>query len=120
MKRTTSKAGRLLLLYRLREAGVIGDDNTLQEIGNALGVNRSTILRDLAVIDQVEAEYTLLMASQPWMQRYYTAPEFANEIGASADTVRAMLRDGLIKAHKTGTAGGGRWVIPIAEADKFK
>ena len=65
---TTTKAGRLLLLHRLREAGVI-EGRTLQEIGDALGVNRSTILRDLRVLDQVEAEYQRLMAEQPWARR---------------------------------------------------
>jgi hypothetical protein len=119
MKRTTSKAGRLLLLYRLREAGVIGEENTLQEIGDALGVDRSTILRDLELLDQVEAEYTRLMALQPWARRYYSVADFAQEIGARPDTVRAMLRDGLITAHKRG-GGRGRWVIPLAEVDKFK
>jgi len=50
------KAGRLVLLLRLRDAGVL-EGQTLQAIGTALGVDRSTILRDLRVLDQVEEEY---------------------------------------------------------------
>ena len=118
---TTTKAGRLLLLHRLREAGVI-EGRTLQEIGDALGVNRSTILRDLRVLDQVEAEYQRLMAEQPWARRELTVSEFAVEIGASPETVRAMIRDGLVKAYKrAGQRGrGGRWHVPVTELDRFR
>ena len=120
MRTTISKAGRLVLLLRLRDAGVL-EDQTLQAIGDVLGVNRSTILRDLRVLDQVEAEYQRLIAEQPWLKRELTVTEFAQEIGASPETVRAMIRDGLVKAHKRPERGrGGRWVIPVAEADRFR
>ena len=123
MKRTIkSKAGRLVLLLRLRDAGVL-EGQTLQAIGDVLGVNRSTILRDLEVLDQVEEEYQRLMAEQPWAQRELTVSEFAEEIGASPETVRYMIRDGLVRAHKRpggkGSGKGGRWYIPLAEVDKF-
>lgn len=118
---TTTKAGRLLLLYRLREAGVL-DGRTLQSVGDVLGVNRSTILRDLRVLDQVETEYQRLLAEQPWLRRELTVTEFGEEIGASPETVRAMIRDGLVTAYKrTGQRGrGGRWYIPLTEVDRFR
>jgi excisionase family DNA binding protein len=117
---TISKAGRLVLLLRLRDAGVL-EDQTLQAIGGVLGVNRSTILRDLLVLDQVEEEYRRMMAEQPWLRRELTVTEFACEIGASPETVRAMIRDGLVKAHKRPARGqGGRWCIPLAEVDRFR
>lgn len=118
MTRVTTKAGRLLLLYRLREAGVLGDDHTLQEIGDALGVNRSTILRDLRVLDRVEEEYRRLVAEQPWTARELTPAEFAAQIGVTPETVRVMLRDGLIQAHKRGS-GRGRWRIPVEELRRW-
>ena len=110
-----SKAGRLVLLMRLRGAGVL-EGQTLQAIGDVLGVERSTIMRDLRVLDQVEEEYQQLMALQPWVRRYYTVTEFAQEIGASPETARCMVRDGLVEAHKQ----RGRWRIPVAEVDRFK
>jgi IS30 family transposase len=88
-----------VLLRRPRDAGAI-EAQTLQAIGDVLGVNRSTILRDLRALDQVEAEYQWLMAKQPWTRRELTVAEFAAEIGASPETMRAMIRDGLVKAHK--------------------
>ena len=91
----------------LRDAGVI-EAQTLQAIGDVLGVNRSTILCDLQVLDQVE-EYQRPMAEQPWTRRELTVAESAAEIGTSPETVRAMIRDGLVKAHKQPERGqGGR------------
>lgn len=113
-KRTLTKAGRMLLLHRLQEHEAL-DDLTLQAMGEILGVNRSTILRDLRELDQVEAEYNRLMARQPWVRRELTTADFAQEIGASAETVRAMIRDGLIEARKR----GNRWMIPVAEVERF-
>jgi len=100
VKRTIrGKAGRLVLLLRLREAGVL-ENQTLQALAEVLGTNRSTILRDLRVLDEVEAEYRRLMATQPWVVTEYTVSEFAEAIGASPETVRWMIRDGLVKARK--------------------
>jgi excisionase family DNA binding protein len=121
MKRTTTKAGRLVLLWRLRQEGVL-EGRTLQALGDLLGVDRSTIMRDLREVDRVEAEYKRLMAARPWDRNDLTVSEFAAQVGASAETVRAMIRDGLIEAHKrTGARGrGGRWWIPSAEVDRFR
>jgi excisionase family DNA binding protein len=112
-KTALTKAGRMLL-HRLQEHGVL-DDLTLQTIGEVLGVNRSTILRDPRELDQVQAEYQRLMARQPWIRRELTTADFAQEIDASADTVRAMIRDGLIEARKD----GNRWMIPVREVERF-
>lgn len=113
-RKTLTKAGRMLLLLRLQEQGVL-NDLTLQAIGDVLNVNRSTIHRDLQDLERVEREYRQLMARQPWIKREYTTVEFAEEIGCSAATVRAMIRDGLINARKR----DNRWYIPVHEADKF-
>ena len=34
-------------------------------------------MRDLRVLDQVDAEYQRLMAEQPWTRREFTVTEFA-------------------------------------------
>ena len=117
-QRTAKKAARMLLLLHLKDAGVL-DDLTLQEIGDITGVDRSTIHRDFQDLPAVEAEYRQLMATQPWVRRTLTVDEFAERIGVQPETVRSMIRDGLITASKApGTAGqGGRWIIPAVELD---
>jgi hypothetical protein len=116
-----SKSGRLLLLHRLREADVIDrEEQSLQEIGDALGVDRATILRDFRVLDQVEAEYERLMAIQPWRVRELTTSEFAGEIDASEETVRMLIRDGLIQARKFPQSKSGRWYIPVEELERWR
>ena len=114
-KRTISKAGRLMLLYRMREAGIT-DDLTLQDMGEALGVNRSTIMRDLRELDEVEAEYRHLIATQPWVQREFSTSEFAHVINISPDTVRAMIADGLIAAVKRDE----QWRISLGEVQRWR
>jgi hypothetical protein len=69
------------------------------------------------VLNQVEAEYTWLIALQPRTHQYYTPAEYAQEIGAHPDTARAMIRDGLVEAHKR---PNGHWCFPIAEAERFR
>ena len=120
MTKPVTKAGRLLLLYRLREEGVL-DGMTLQVIGDTLGVNRSTVLRDLRDLEQAESEFHRLAATLPWGPPPLTVQEFARAIGAQPDTVRAMIRDGLVTAHKRPERGqGGRWYIPPGEVERFK
>jgi predicted DNA-binding protein YlxM (UPF0122 family) len=104
----------MLLLHRLRERDLL-DDLTLQAIGDELGVDRSTILRDLRELEKVETEYERLLARQPWVRRELTTAQFAKEVGAAADTVRAMVRDGLVEGRKD----GNRWMIPVGELEKF-
>lgn len=114
-KRTVSKAARLVLLLRLRQQGVL-EDLTYAAIGDVFGVNRSTILRDMEELDLVEEEYQRLMATQPWVRRELTTAEFAEEIGASPQTVRYLIRDGLIEARMR----SHRWWIPVRELERFK
>ena len=113
-KATLTKAGRMLLLHRLQERDLL-DDLTLQAIGDELGVDRSTVLRDLRELEKVEKEYERLLARQPWIRRELTTAQFTEEVGATADTVRAMVRDGRVKGRKD----GNRWMIPIGELEKF-
>jgi len=55
------------------------------------------------------------MARQPWIRRELTTAEFVQQIGASADTVSAMIRDGLIEARKDRR----RWMIALAQVERF-
>jgi DNA-binding transcriptional MerR regulator len=96
-KRTVSKGARLLLLRDLKAAGLL-EGLTLQEIGDALGHNRSTIMRDLNDLEQVEREHERIMSRQPWLKRELNTAEFAEALGWEPETVRAMIREGLIKA----------------------
>ena len=68
-------------------------------------------------------KYRRLLAAQPWLKRELTTTEFARAIGADPETVRAMLRDGLLPdAYKVRGPGRGRraWRIPIGEVDRFQ
>ena len=57
------------------------------------------------------------MALQPWARREYTVSEFAKAAGADPETIRAMIRDGLLQAVKRG-GGRGRWYIPMSEIER--
>lgn len=114
MTRVSTKAGRLLLLMRLRDDHVL-DDRTLQEIGDVLGVDRSTVLRDLREVDEVEEAYRHLMATQPWVQREFSTTEFSTATGVDPEAVRAMIADGLIRAEKRDAL----WYIPRAELKRW-
>jgi hypothetical protein len=61
-KRTATKAARLILLRNLRRLGYL-EGMTLEQIGNRLHVNRSTILRDLRDLDGIEPELERLRAT---------------------------------------------------------
>ena len=107
----------MLLLLHLKDAGVL-NDLSQSEIARVLGVNRSAICRDFQDLPEVEAEYRRLLATQPWVKRELTVDEFAERIGAAPETVRSMIRDGLVSASKKPEQGqGGRWYIPTTELD---
>jgi len=114
-KRTSSKAARLMILYHLRQDGIIAD-LTLQEIGDALGFNRSTIMRDLRELDSVEQEYRHIMATQPWLKREFSTAEVAEDLGVSSDTIRRMIQDDMIVAFKRGE----HWRIALAELNRWR
>lgn len=61
MKRNATKAARLLILRSLSRAGYL-EGLSLQDIGDRFGVNRSTILRDLRDLPEVDAELERLRA----------------------------------------------------------
>lgn len=116
-QRTAKKTARMLLLLHLKDAGVL-DDLSFAEVGRILDVSRSTILRDMQDLPIVEAEYRRLMATQPWVQRELTVDEFAARIEAAPETVRCLIRDGLLTASKgAGPGRGGQWYIPVTELD---
>lgn len=54
-KRTTSKAGRMVILRDLRSIGLLAG-MTLREIAPRLGVTYATISRDMHELDRIEAE----------------------------------------------------------------
>lgn len=68
-KRTRSKAARLLLLHLLRQDGVIGYRGAASDLARWLGVNRSTICKDLQELDRMLVIYNDLAARQPWIRR---------------------------------------------------
>jgi excisionase family DNA binding protein len=110
----------VLLLLWLRDTGVL-EKWALREIAGALGVDESTIRRDLRVLDQAVAEYQRLMVARPWVRQEHTVFEFAQEIGASPETVRRMIRNGLITAHRrSGRGKGGQWRIPVDKVERFE
>ena len=92
------------------------EGQSLQTIGDVRGTNRSTIMRDLRVLDEVGAEYQRLMAEQLWTRREFTVTEFAEQICATPETVRFMTNENLVKAHKR----RGRLYIPVAELERVK
>jgi len=51
--RDVRHAARVIALYRARRMGWL-DGKTLQEIATPLGVNRSTIMRNIRDLDQVD------------------------------------------------------------------
>jgi hypothetical protein len=111
-----TRAGRLLLLYRLQEAGLLRGQ-TSQVIADHLGVDRSTIIRDLQVLDLVEEEYERLMAERPWLEPsptevlrdagYVEAKELAATSGYRPDYLSRLMREGKVEAKKV----YGRWWI---------
>ena len=56
------------------------------------------------------------MATQPWIRQHLSTDESAERTGASCETVRGMIRDGLIEAHKRAS----RWRIPVAELEHWE
>jgi len=114
-KRTLTKAGRMTLLHHLRQDGLL-EGLTLQEIGAVLGLNRSTIMRDLRELDAVEAEYRHIMATQPWLRREFSTSDVATELGITPDTVRALIADGLLEADKRDE----QWHIPLSELQRWR
>lgn len=117
MTRATSKAGRLLLLYLLREAGLLDDEVRRSDVARWLGVNRSTITKDLRVMAEVLTSYAELQATQPWVRRFYSTSETAEQLGLDYDTALAMIAGDVIHGEREGR---GQWRVPVAEVERWK
>jgi hypothetical protein len=95
---TIPEAQRLVLLCRLRMAGVL-DDLTLRQIGEILGIARVTLLQDLQALDAAEAIFHEWMETQPWKE---WTPSLSNPEATQkddeeeAETIRRLVRDGLM------------------------
>ena len=89
----------MVLLYRLRLAGVLGN-LTLREIGEILGISRATLLNDFRELDQAEEEFRALMMIEPWKE-YET---FEEEVDDEIELLKRLTRDGLVWLR--------HWVVP--------
>lgn len=91
----TPRARRLVLLYRLRMAGVL-EKLTLRQIGTILGVRRSALLKDLQELDEAEVEFQQMMDAEPWKEYI---PAVDSTLVAEDEEIKALkrlMRDGLI------------------------
>lgn len=113
----TTKAGRMLLLYLLRQDGVMGEA-TQADIARWLGVNRSTIHKDLDAIDETIEHYRALLAAQPWLRRWYSTSETAEALGLSYDTALAMIAGGVISAERENQRA--QWRVSVAEVERWR
>ena len=86
------RARRMVLLYRLRLAGVLGN-LTLREIGEIIGVSRATLLNDFRDLDRAEEEFRALMMLEPWKE-YESFEE--EEIDDEIEMLKRLTRDGLV------------------------
>ena len=89
-----SEARRLVLLYRLRMAGVL-ENLTLRQIGKILGVSRATLLLDLHDLDEADDEFRRLMEAQPWRQWAAGSIE-EKESDEQIEAIKRLMRDGLV------------------------
>lgn len=113
----TTKAGRMLLLYLLRQDGVL-DDVTQADVARWLEVNRSTIHKDLAAIDETLATYRELLAAQPWLRRWYSTSETAEALRLDYDTTLAMIAGGVIRAERENQKA--QWRVAVAEVERWR
>jgi hypothetical protein len=92
-KAATPRARRLILLYRLRMAGVL-EPLTLHQIGKIMGISRAALLRDFRELDVAEEEFRKLMEDQPWKQ--WMSPAASAEVDEEIKTLKRLTRDGLV------------------------
>lgn len=114
MARSATKAARMAVLLELQRDGVL-NELTQAELGRFFDVDRATILRDLLVLDDVEREYRRMMATQPWITRYYTPAQFANAAGCNVSSVYRWIESGVVNAARHGRY----WRIPISEVERY-
>ena len=112
-----TKAARMLVLYRLREAGLLRGIADA-DLAKVLHTRRETIWKDRQALARADRLATRMLATSPWAQPPgYTVSEAAERIGCGAETLRYMLRDGMIEADKD---KAGRWRIAEAEIDRLR
>lgn len=104
-KRTVAKAARLVLLHLLREGGALPSEANQSDIAALLGVNRSTIHRDLRELDKALDLYQELVSQQLWLRRLYTTDQAAEALGLPERIVRDMAGAGVIRATKAASKG---------------
>jgi len=116
--RVESKSVRMMVLYRLRvENRLRGISDS--ELGEAFGVRRETIWRDrqaLAVADQL---YDQVSAKLPWNDTY-TVAEAAEKLKCTEETLRGMIRAGILQADDWGADHYHRYLIPLSEIRRLQ
>lgn len=118
-KRTVAKAARLVLLHLLREGGALPNDANQSDIAALLGVNRSTIHRDLRELDKALDLYQELVSQQLWLRRLYTTDQAAEALGLPERIVRDMAGAGVIRATK-GSQKGSPHQIAADEVQRWQ
>lgn len=107
----------MLLLYLLRQDGVL-EDTTQADIARWLGVNRSTIHKDLEAIDETIEHYRALLAAQPWLRRWYSTSETAEALALDYDTTLAMIAGSVIHAERENQRA--QWRVAVAEVERWR
>lgn len=112
-----TKAARMLVLYRLREAGLLAQTSDAN-LAKAFGTRRETIWKDRQALALADQLYEEIISKKPWLRPAgLTVTEAAARLGCDAETLRYMLRDGLIHADKDTS---GRWRIAEAEIARLR
>jgi excisionase family DNA binding protein len=109
-----TKATRMMVIYRLRIEGHLSGISDA-ELGEALGVDRTTIWKDKEALKLADKLYSQVMGRAPWDDRM-TIHEAAVQLGCGEDTIRAMARDGVLRGAKI---YNGRWRIPKGEIERM-
>jgi hypothetical protein len=88
-----TKATRMMVIYRLRLEGHLSGISDA-ELGEALGVDRTTIWKDKEALKLADKLYSRVMGRAPWDDRL-TIHEAAVQLGCGEDTIRALARSAL-------------------------
>ena len=83
-----------------------------------LGVNRSTIHKDLDAIEETLATYRELLTAQPWLRRWYSTSETAEALGLDYDTTLAMIAGDVIHAERENQRA--QWRVAVAEVERWR
>ena len=109
-----SRSRRLVLLYRLRMAGVL-ENLTLRQISRVMGVRRSALLKDLNDLDTAEEEFQDLLRYAPWTEFDSVAAKLKEQkvVDEEVEALKRLVRDGLVWMENWVSAeenGGGGWL----------